>query len=294
MKSNRLVQPLKWHGGKHYLAQKILSLMPSHLHYVEPFFGGGSVLLDKSPDGVSEVVNDVHRELTNFWRVLQNTDQFAQFHRIIEACPFSQVEWADSAQRTTDPIEAAVRFFVRCRQSRAGKLTSFATLSRNRTRRRMNEQASSWMTAVEGLPAVAARLKRVVILNEDAVRVIQQQDGPNTLFYLDPPYVHETRVTTADYEHEMTTEQHERLLTTIRQCRGKVMLSGYPNPLYQLHLEDWSYHDIPIDNKASSAKQKPLMVERVWMNFDPAEHLAQPSEVDCEARESQRDGQSLF
>lgn len=294
MKSNRLVQPLKWHGGKHYLAKEILSLMPSHLHYVEPFFGGGSVLLHKSPDDVSEVVNDIHSELTNFWRVLQNTDQFAQFRRVIEACPFSQVEWADSAQPTTDPIEAAVHFFVRCRQSRAGKLTSFATLSRNRTRRRMNEQASSWMTAVEGLPAVAARLKRVVILNEDAVRVIEQQDGPNTLFYLDPPYVHETRVTTADYEHEMTTEQHERLLTTIRRCCGKVMLSGYPNPLYQLHLADWNYHDISIDNKASSAKQKPLMVERVWMNFDPTEHLAQPSEVDCEALESPRDAQSLF
>lgn len=266
---NELVQPLKWHGGKFYLAERIISLMPEHTHYVEPFFGGGSVLLGKSPDGVSEVVNDVHRELTNFWRVLQSEVDFERFKRIVEAMPFSQVEWDDSQQPSEDPICSAVRFFVRCRQSRAGKLDSFATLSRNRTRRRMNEQASAWMTSVEGLPAVSQRLRRVVVLCQDATKVIGSQDGPATLFYLDPPYVHETRVTTADYDHEMTTEQHVRLLEAIDACQGKVLLSGYPNRLYDQRLSNWNVVDIPIDNKASSAKTKPRMVERIWMNFTP-------------------------
>lgn len=265
--TNRLVQPLKWHGGKHYLASKIIDLMPQHIHYVEAFFGGGSVLLKKSPEGVSEVVNDLHRELTTFWRVLQDEGAFAKFSRIVEAMPFSQVEWNDSHADAADPVRQAVNFFVRCRQSRAGKFDSFATLSRNRTRRRMNEQASSWMSAIEGLPDVAARLKRVVVLADDAVKVIRSQDGPNTLFYLDPPYVHETRVTTADYEHEMSTEQHVELLDAIDACRGKVLLSGYPSELYQSRLKDWNYIDIEIDNKASSAKQKPRMIERIWMNY---------------------------
>ena len=60
-----LTQPIKWHGGKHYLAAKIINLMPEHIHFVEPFFGGGSVLLEKDPTGVSEVVNDIDGELTN-------------------------------------------------------------------------------------------------------------------------------------------------------------------------------------------------------------------------------------
>jgi DNA adenine methylase len=84
-------------------------------------------------------------------------------------------------------VEAAVAFFVRCRQSRAGEFKRFATLSRNRTRRTQNEQASAWWNGVEGLPAVHARLKRVVILNEDALKVIKAQDGERTFFYLDPP-----------------------------------------------------------------------------------------------------------
>ena len=42
--------PLKWHGGKYYLASKIVRLMPAHLHYVEPFFGGGAVLFARDPE----------------------------------------------------------------------------------------------------------------------------------------------------------------------------------------------------------------------------------------------------
>nr|BDD45919.1 SAM-dependent methyltransferase [Pseudomonadaceae bacterium] len=264
----RLTQPLKWHGGKHYLAERIIALMSPHLHYVEPYFGGGAVLLNKSPHGVSEIVNDIHHQLTNFWRVLQDESRFSQFKRIIDAVPYSQVEWTEADEPDNDPVRSAAKFFIRCRQSRAGKCDGFATLSRNRTRRNMNEQASSWLTAVEGLPAVAERLKRVVILCKDAVNVIRSEDGANTLFYLDPPYMHETRVTTSDYDFEMTVEQHEILLRTVKQCVGKVMLSGYPSDVYDQYLSDWHHVDFDIDNKASSAKKKPRKIERLWMNFE--------------------------
>ena len=145
---SNLTQPLKWHGGKHFLARRIVSLMPPHLHYVEPYFGGGSVLLEKDSTGVSEVANDIHRELTTFWKVLQREDSFAEFQRIIEAMPFSQEEWEESWEPGGSEVDGAVRFFVRCRQSRAGRMEEFATLSRNRVRRGMNEQVSAWMTAV--------------------------------------------------------------------------------------------------------------------------------------------------
>ena len=259
--------PLKWHGGKHYLADRFIELMPLHTHYVEPYFGGGAVLLAKDPIGVSEVVNDVHGDLTTFWRVLQCESTLAQFVRIIEATPFSEVEWRDAAEPSRDNVQRAVRFFVRCRQSRAGNFDSFAPLSRNRTRRGMNEQASAWITAVEGLPNVAARMKRVVILNRDALDVIRQEDRPTTLFYLDPPYLHETRVTTSDYAHEMTRENHAELLATVKACVSKVMLSGYRSNLYDRELADWNRKDFPIANNASSAKVKPKMTECVWMNY---------------------------
>ena len=94
-----LTPPLKWFGGKHYLASRIVSLMPKHLHYVEPYFGGGAVLLSKPLEGTSEVVNDKHQELTNFWRVLQHDSLFAQFQRIVECIPFSEIEWEDAGTK---------------------------------------------------------------------------------------------------------------------------------------------------------------------------------------------------
>ena len=105
----KIVQPLKWWGGKHYLAKEFIAIMPHHLHYVEPYAGGFTVLLEKDPfdkskfwgskgheQGVGEVVNDINRELTNFWQVLQREDTFNAFRRRIEATPFSQVEWANA------------------------------------------------------------------------------------------------------------------------------------------------------------------------------------------------------
>jgi DNA adenine methylase len=279
-----LTQPLKWWGGKHYIAARIIHLMPPHLHFVEPYAGGLAVLLEKDPfdlskywgekgyeQGVSEVVNDIHRELTNFWRVLQRADAFATFQRRIEATPFSQIEWEDAESRqhplTDLDVDAAVAFFVRCRQSRAGAFKDFATLSRNRTRRLQNEQASAWLNCIEGLPAVHARLKRVVILNEPALDVIRREDGERSLFYLDPPYLQETRASTGNYQHEMTTDDHRELLTVIKQCQGKVMLSGYPSQLYADELVDWRREDIEIDNKAAGGEVKRKMTESLWMNF---------------------------
>lgn len=285
--SGRITPPLKWHvyGGKHYLAPKLVAMMAPHLHYVEPYAGGLSVLLAKEPEGVSEVVNDLHTGLSNFWKVLRDEDLFKEFQREVEATPFSEKVWdeADDYLRyqggfgqpdgptTIFPVYCAWAFFIRCRQSLAGRMQAFAPLSRTRVRAGMNEQASAWLNAVEGLPAVHARLKRVVVLNRDALDVIRQQDGPQTLFYLDPPYLHDTRATTGEYAHEMTEEQHTDLCTVSRQCKGKVMLSGYPSKLYQFQLEAQGWHrtDFDLPNNSAGGKDKRRMVECVWTNFAP-------------------------
>lgn len=266
--------PLKWHGGKHYLASKIVALIPPHVHYVEPYAGGLSVLLAKEPEGVSEVANDIDCDLTVFWDVLRCPVQFPRFQRLCEATPFSEHAWhlagLTLCQEGGDEAERAWAFFVRCRQSLAGRMDAFAPLSRTRVRRGMNEQASAWLSAVEGLPAVHDRLKRVVVLNRDALDVIRQQDGPDTLFYLDPPYLHETRATTGEYAHEMTREQHVALLETLAAIKGKFMLSGYASPLYDSFetCHKWKCHEFDIANSAAGGESKRRMTECVWCNFE--------------------------
>ena len=288
--------PLKWHGGKAYLANRIVGLMPPRcknpnapapedpgwLHYVEPYFGGGSVMLAMDPEGISEVANDINLGLTNLWRVLSLPAPFEMFQRRVEATPFSEVlfdvteiakelKYPGSGTPEENSVNAAYSFFISCRQSLAGRMDSFSPLSKSRTRRGMNEQASAWLNAVEGLPAVHARLKRVAILNQTALQVIKKQDGPRTLFYLDPPYLHETRATTGEYQHEMSAEDHGQLLLSLSTIDGRFLLSGYRSDLYDQFAERYGWHrtDFELPNNAAGGKEKRWMTECVWTNFKP-------------------------
>ena len=281
--------PLKWFGGKHFLARKINTMMPPHLHYVEAFAGSLAVLLERDPNrnwlgngdgtkllssetGCSEVVNDLNGGLMNFWEVLRDPQMFSEFQRGVAAIPFGEAIWelADELCRADDAVTRAVGFFVRCRQSRAGTFKDFATLTRTRTRRHMNEQTSAWLSTIAGLPEVHARLQRVVLLNRDALQVIKQQDGEKTLFYLDPPYLAETRASHDQYVHEMSEAQHRELLNVLATCKGKFMLSGYPSDLYEAMEKKfhWRHVDFELPNNASGGSEKRRMIERIWMNFE--------------------------
>jgi DNA adenine methylase len=275
-----LTPPLKWHGGKHYLASRIVGLMPPHLHYVEPFFGGGAVLLLRDPadpslwlppnKGVSEVANDVNGRLVNFWRVLKDESLFPRFIRMAQAIPVARDEWEAAHAHipsAADPVADAVAFFVDCRQSRSGLMKGFTPVTRSRTRREMNGNVSEWLSAVDGLPEVHARLRRVLIEHMSAVDLIRREDAPFTLFYCDPPYLHETRKATEAYAFEMTETDHYELLGVLRQCKGKVMLSGYPSKLYDDALAGWNRHTFDLANHAANGKAKRRETEVVWCNF---------------------------
>ncbi len=280
----KLTPPLKWHGGKQYLAERIIAIMPPHRHYVEPYFGGGAVLLNRDPNdtklwlsetagqnGVSEVANDLNGSLTNFWRVLRCEMQFPRFLRQCQATPLSRDAWkvaqAILQNGTEDDADHAWAFFVACRQSRAGTFKGFTSLTRSRTRRGVNGNASEWLGAVEGLPAIHARLLPVVIENMKALDLIRREDETGTLFYLDPPYLHETRATRDAYAFEMTEQDHGQLLGLINGCRGKVMISGYHSPLYAQSLASWNLHEFDLANHAAGGKTKRRMTECLWCNF---------------------------
>jgi DNA adenine methylase len=205
----RLTPPLKWHGGKVYLAQKIIALMPRHLHYVEPFFGGGQVLFARDPadrrlwwtdrtsdgrevDGVSEVVNDLHRDLMNFYAVLKDPKTVDPLVHLLSFTLHAEAEW-EAARALLDgpednPVKRAAALFTLCRQSLAGRMDTFAPTVRTRLRGGRNDGVNAWWSAIDGLWEVHQRLRDVKVLCRDALDVIRSEDTLATLFYLDPPY----------------------------------------------------------------------------------------------------------
>jgi DNA adenine methylase len=241
---------------------------------VEPYAGGLSVLLAKDPEGTSEVVNDTSFRLTNFWRVLQDPGLWLKFQHRVSMTPFSEIEWNNALEIPSGVYSdyvAAAMFFVRCRQSMAGRMKNFAPLTKSRLRRGMNEQVSAWLGAVEGLQAVHERLMRVVIENRDALDVIRQMDTPDTVFYCDPPYLHETRATVGEYDHEMTDQQHMDLLELLSVIEGKFLLSGYFSRLYDDFARECGWHMVAFElpNNSAGGAVKRRMTECVWTNFDP-------------------------
>jgi DNA adenine methylase len=284
-----MLGPIKTHGGKSDLAVKIAALFPpkatehtnGYLHYVEPYFGGGSVLLANDPGGISEVANDANQALTNFWRVLQDSEQFGVFQRIVQGTPFSESVYLDAQAAADSPAPAsvlaggsevqwAVSFFIAARQSLSGRQTGFTGITKQRTRGAKNAEAAAWLSAVDRLPLVHSRMQRVLILNRPAVSVIRQQDTKKTLFYVDAPYIHTTRTSTKDYKQfEMTDNDHEQLVSALVNIEGRAVVSMYRHPIYDaLHEEHgWRRVEFNVPNSSAMGASKERRVECVWLNY---------------------------
>jgi DNA adenine methylase len=276
----KLTAPLKWHGGKVYLAPAIVALMPPHVHYVEAYGGGLRVLFERDPDdqrlwlpphkGVSELVNDIDGDLMNFWAVLRDRELFPAFGRACQATPLGRPDFDLAGvwlETRTDLVDRAWALFVRARQSRAGSFKGFTSLTRNRLRRGVNGNVSEWIGAVDGLAAIHERLRPVVVENMPALDLIRREDSPGSLFYLDPPYLHETRSTKDAYRFEMNNRDHAELLDVLKAVKGKVMLSGYPSALYDTTLAGWNRRTFDKANHSAGGGSKRRMTECVWCNF---------------------------
>lgn len=176
--------PFGYHGAKVTLAPWIVSLMPQHRVYVEPFAGSLAVLLAK-PRSSIEVVNDLDGDVVNFWRMLR--DRGKELHRACALTPYAREEYGAAFEPTDDPIERARRWWVRIEQGvahkagRSGWQSSAASAA-----------ASTFRGHIDRLAPVAERLSEVAIDCRDAAAVVRQFDTPDALVYCDPPYVAET------------------------------------------------------------------------------------------------------
>lgn len=206
---------------------------------------------------------------------------YAKFVRQVEAIPFGRPQW-DAAFRgqvgrklpepvaveldRTPSVEWAVQYFCLVRQSRSGGGKGWATLTRRRTRRNSNEQASAWWSAVTGLDGVHERLEGVVVERLDYQAFVRKYDDPGVFFYMDPPY-HPDTVTTGVYDHGMTAAQHEDMLEFLQGVKARVMLSGYQCPPYRAGLKHWRRREFAVTDHYSSDKVKAARVECLWMNY---------------------------
>lgn len=229
--------PLRWMGSKATLAHRIIDLMPPHKRFAEVYGGGMSVMLRK-PRAEREVYNDLNGEVCNFFRVLRDDTRWLV--RAIKWTPFSRAElkraWHYDGD---DPRERALVMYIKCWQAWGSSQRDqsgwrFQVKSRRAAIRDWNNVKPLWETA--------ERLKGIQIENDDALKVMKRYDTPETLFYVDPPYLHSTRMKDAlrkGYVHEMTDQQHIEMATVLHGLKGMVILSGHPSKLYDDLFRGW-------------------------------------------------------
>lgn len=259
----------RWYGGKYSHLDWLLPLLPKTTQFCEPFGGSAAVLLNKEPSPI-ETFNDIDGAVVNFFKVLR--DRPNELIEKLYLTPFAREQFVEaylSKKKTDiDAIERARLFFVSAEQVRIG-LAQTATPGRwaycvLTSRRGMSGAVSRWINRIEALWAVSERLRSVQLENLDAIKVIKKYDTPETLFYCDPPYVHESRGDIKAYGFEMTTENHESLSDTLHSIKGNVALSGYNSPIMERLYNDWNRIDAE-ERIAHSVKQK--RQESLWINY---------------------------
>ncbi|GLH47615.1 DNA adenine methylase [Pseudomonas lactis] len=259
---------IRYHGAKFRLAPWVLQHFPPHTCYVESFGGAAGVLMQK-PRSYAEVYNDLDGDIVNLFRVLQDLDSRSGLVERLVFTPYSREEFELSWEPSAEPIERARRTIIRAQMGfGSAGATKGVTGFRIDTKRQYGTAQSLWASYPEQLAEVGQRLSGVLIENRPAIEVIKAHDGPQTLHYVDPPYVHDTRYKGASsgryYKHEMDDAAHRELLGVLLELEGMVVLSGYPSDLYAELLPGWASYSTSA--RISAGRGTANRTECIWLN----------------------------
>lgn len=231
---------LRYHGGKWRLSTWIIGHFPPHRIYVEPYGGAASVLMHK-PRCYAEVYNDLDGDLVNVFKVLRDSKLAHELEYSLRLTPFSRSEFEQAYTPTPNMVEQVRRTIIKsfmgfgaCRLTmNNGKVT---TGFRGNVTRSGTTPAHDWSRYPEQIMSFCERLQGVVIENRPALEVLRVYDSPETLHYVDPPYLLSTRGAGTDYQYEMSDNDHRELAQVLHELDGAVIVSGYPSELYDLEL----------------------------------------------------------
>jgi len=238
-----------WFGGKRTIAKHIVAELGKHRAYWEPFCGSCAVLFAKEPSAM-ETVNDLHGDLINLARVVQNEESALRLYAQLSRTLLHEELFRESVRRlesTPTPIDG-----IDPDEQRAVDYMTVSWIGRNgvsgtascnngfsaRYTKNGGHAATRWVSAVESIPAWHHRLRHVSILNRDAFELIQKiEDSKGVVIYCDPPYVKKG----AKYTHDFNPDEHERLARILRRFRKtRVVVSYYGHPTVDELYDGWS------------------------------------------------------
>lgn len=255
---------LKYPGSKQKIAKELVSFIPLHRSYVEPYFGSGAVFFNKDPSAI-ETINDLDNDIPNLFRCIRKDPE--RLSKEVAAIPYSRYEYEMAfREETADDFERAVTFLIKCWMGYGFRIGSRVGWKNDVHGREGMYALREWYKLPERILIAAERLRAAQIENRPALEVIRRFNYPDVFMYIDPPYLKYTRLSQRkQYKYEMLESEHIDLLEELQETDAMVMISGYESDLYNEMLAGWEKRYFRSNNEYGGT-----VMETVWMNFQPA------------------------
>lgn len=253
--------PIKWMGGKSKSVKRILSIIPEHKTYIEPFFGAGWIFFAKEKTKI-EVLNDINGDLVNFFETLRTQyDEFIHRFDFVTKSKELFIEYRQTmSDKTLSPLEKAFRFYY-VNQNAFGGLVRYNSKGKCNSPFGGNpdyKRTNGNMWDFDKLKLAHERIKTAFIENDTYQKIIKKYDREYSLFFLDPPY----ECKSGKYNGE-TTFDYDELLNQCRNIKGKFILtlnSGLEDKFKEFYIIPNDVHYSIGCTSESSKEYKEIIV----------------------------------
>jgi len=113
-------------------------------------------------------------------------------------------------------------------------------------------------TKLKRVEGIHEYMKNTTVLNQDYKNVIKKYDGPNTFFYLDPPYE-----STAGQIYNIDSINYDELAAVLKGIKGKFLLSINDSPIIRKLFKGFSISGLTVKklNNFNSSDRKELFIK---------------------------------
>ncbi len=251
---------IPWVGGKSRLVKTLIPLIPEHTTYVEVFCGASWLLFAKEPSK-AEIINDINKDLTTFYRVIRHhVDELVRYVRwaLYSRDDYELLQKQDVT--TLTDIQRAARFYFILRGSFGAMLGS------NSFKSSVARKGINILGLEREFSEGHIRLSGVTIECKDYSYIIKKFDRPETFFYLDPPY----RGTEHYYGKGLFgKDDFETLRDLCRTMKGKFMMSINAHPEIEELFAEFNIKYVDTKYTLSGSNNKLDVKELVIMNYQP-------------------------
>lgn len=208
-----LHSPFRYNGHQTYSLGTIISFLPKHDAFVDPFCGGAGVFFSK-PKVKLNWLNDINKELIETYRVIR--DKPKELISIVQNENNSEerYNYFNNEFKPKDSSEVAARWFYLNRTSR------FETMDKFWERDPSIYLDSNKLTDI--ISNCSKKLQGVQLTCSDFESIIAEAPA-NALLVMSPPYsLHHLQAKTQAYRYPFGRADHVRLADTLKQNSSRI------------------------------------------------------------------------